>query len=980
MGQTHNSCSDIVIRDNVRKYINTFFNESGTFILSLIKKYKIDGNKRKSMLKNVFKDSTIKKSLENNLESLLGEYNLQEEFSKIFWYAFSSNTNPDFDILLQRFMISVPEHAIEFEEKIDERKWGLLENPKEKELHEKYRLGIYARYRTGKIPRDIDRVILINANEEVGINLENNWRRNVISEEKNIIFYQWMDNEDECNQALFSANSTINNDEDRKKFYEYMKFIWSNIDKGEKAMLLYTAKPIAYTRGGIPENSIGEVYLAEYNQPLCKTARDIILDYLENIALILHAQFASEDNVELGEKAIFQDRALYATRAAISQVMARNTSHNIGAHVMNKLIDGLEKIDLSQFRNYESDQDLPGDDKNIFKQIAFFNNYVKCRMDYLSDISFGTPMMQTNKYAYAELFKELDKVRLLLEHISGLSGFNFKIDFKNNGKKLNDENDLLLAIPNDILGAQAFNNILENIIRNTAKHSDKTKLNGGMVVFTVNFVDDFPADSSEDVKKILTDFIAVEVYDNVPIDNLEKLVIDQNNKLNDDILNHNRLRASSLGLVEMDASAAYLRKKDVLLINDSKYDIESDVSWQNKHGNKYFQKAFNKVEGQNKYLAYRFFLLRPAVILAIWDRNYKKKIELRKQGVWVVTTEEFEKHLSDGIVYNHEFVVFSNEGDNNKKRLIENNKTSLPIRILEIDQSQLNELLNSKETNEKKILDIWEEFCWEEWIYNKFSTYNLSITNGYNFQTTDFQAVFLDHLYSNNGTTNIQEQKKQNIWDYHKQANFVEALSSLAQPKMPDFYKITNVSCLKSEIITERFKFYINMLKSKTTTKQKIQESVISKVIVIDERIQEAAFNRSFMGIQFKVLYEKINVIIPDKSLNLSENTYKSDHILKIENYIKNEIDGLISSDFLLIHYSILERMYDKEKIDDKLDMLIDDSKVTVVITSGRGTPDNLSDKRRFVNLSSVITAFIDIRCKYVINYILHSSRKSIKI
>ncbi len=211
-----------------------------------------------------------------------------------------------------------------------------------------------------------------------------------------------------------------------------------------------------------------------------------------------------------------------ATRAAISQVMARNTSHNIGAHVMNKLIGSIRELALFLFddtkTNYKSTElkSLHPDVENklvdnpwIKKVLATFdaeaqkvrdcdkrnkileerqnffdealkneiNNYVKCRMDYLADISFGTPLMQTNKYAYEDLFKRLDEVRLLLEHISGLDSFKYKIEFTKNGEPLTTDKDLLVAIPNDILGTQAFYNILENIIRNTAKHSDKSNHN-----------------------------------------------------------------------------------------------------------------------------------------------------------------------------------------------------------------------------------------------------------------------------------------------------------------------------------------------------------------------------------------------------------------------------------------------------------------------------------------------------------------------
>ena len=82
------------------------------------------------------------------------------------------------------------------------------------------------------------------------------------------------------------------------------------------------------------------------------------------------------------------------------------------------------------------------------------------------------------------------------------------------------------------------------------------------------------------------------------------------------------------------------------------------------------------------------------------------------------------------------------------------------------------------------------------------------------------------------------------------------------------------------------------------------------------------------------------------------------------------------SIDSILIHYSILERIYStSEKINSYLEKLAE--RINVVVTSGRGTPSNLSNKIRFVNLSSVITVFIEIRSKHLINSLLMSSRKS---
>lgn len=748
---------------------------------------------------------------------------------------------------------------------------------------------------------------------------------------------------------------------------------------------------------------------------------------------------------------LYEDIENQATRAAISQVMARNTSHNIGAHVMNKLIGDLSKLIFKEFKNYKGGIELYKDEtdsnKILLDQISIFNNYVKCRMDYLADISFGTPLMQTNKYAYADLFKELDKVRLLLEHISGLDNFKFEIKFQKNGEDLDENNDLLVAIPNDILGTQAFYNILENIVRNSAKHAQKPVKkdeSGNSItpptVFTVNFIDeitgvnDFCSGDNcdrnkcdkahkKEIENTLNEFIAVEVYDDIHVESyadlkpeeiqeyndktgkspmqipkIDYLVFSQNKKLNENILSENsKLRSYSLGLVEMDASAAYLRKRPVEYINHRSYDIQYDESWsrntekneKDKNGLRgtncrHFLKAFKKKEevtdkvGNKKvenYLGYRFFLHCPAVVLVVTDlpKDEKEKEKLKKEGIWVVTKEEFEKHLkpengkNDGKVYPHEFVLIDSSVKFEKIGeidFIEYYKTSLPIRILELKDEELTAILTKDA--EKIVCD-----CWIRW---ENTAKEVHILNGFVPKHREkFQAVILDHLYSPNRTPKEE-------WEKNIDASYLEALSSLAQTKMPDFYRISHETCCHLKTSEENFKCYLGKLNSNGLVKRKLKEAILTKVIVIDERIQEAAENRIFMEIPYKCLYSKMNLRVPDKSINLSANSFTEVIVNDIERYIKSQIENTQPSDFILIHYSIFERMYQKEKINDNLERLIGNSKINVVFTSGRGTPDNLSDKVRFLNLSSVITAFVDIRSKYTINYLLNSSRKSNKI
>lgn len=697
-----------------------------------------------------------------------------------------------------------------------------------------------------------------------------------------------------------------------------------------------------------------------------------------------------------------------ATRAAISQVMARNTSHNIGAHVMNKLIgDNLEDVDVGKFENYDMGVALSDDNKSIFKQIAIFNNYVKCRMDYLADISFGTPQMQTNKYVYQDIFKELDKVRLLLEYISGLSGFKYKIDFKRNGKSFDEVEDLLVAIPNDILGTQAFYNILENIIRNTAKHSQNKE---GITVFTVNFIDDIneteykDCENKEEIINILNEFIAVEVYDNVDVkyepekndtpteeqkkeyedvtsdmlsNKIDWLVYSQNKKLNEDILYDNKLRSSSLGLIEMDASAAYLRKRDVGFINHDSYQINYDNSWSRLKTGKncrHFLKAFNKKDISKSHLGYRFFLHRPAVILAITKIRPDNINELKKQGIWVTTPDYFKTYLSEGKVTNHDFVVYTENGNDELKisELIRTHKTFLPVRELKVSDDDMKGFLK------KKSLEEFEEFCWEKWKGEKYNKPDIDIVNSFDKDCyTVFQSVFLDHLYSKDGNIKVKTEVETE-WGKHKNADYVEALSSLGQSRMPDFYKLTDSSRCKEHVSTEKFKnCYLSNLSE--LVKHKIKEAVLTKVIVIDERIQEAAENNNFMGVSYKELYAKMGLVVPDKKkINLSENSFSKDFVNKtIKPFISEQIKDAKRTDFILIHYSILERMFIKEDINTYIEEELANNEINVVITSGRGIPDKLSEKVRFVNLSSVITSFIDIRSKYAINYLLNSTRKS---
>lgn len=742
-----------------------------------------------------------------------------------------------------------------------------------------------------------------------------------------------------------------------------------------------------------------------YNFTLYSENPDINFEKIELYAYEKYAPLLESKLLELILPHKSKESKKQAIRAAISQVMARNMSHNIGSHVMNKLIDAIYLEKFCSYSNclksYKPLADFKETiDHTAFRQLAIYNNYVKCRMDYLSDMSFGTPLMQTSKNMFEDVFRPLDKVRLLLENISGLSNFEYNIQFKKDNEPLGGDNDFPLAIPNDILGCQALYNIIENVIRNTAKHTEKPK--DFLTKFTIRFSDitaNQLAELDDTSKHEAQSLISVEIFDNINLanrDNKEIIIGDdkdldsfaeeiktnvtdtsysipyidwlryqQNYKINQSILSeNNQLRASSLGLIEMEASAAYLRKIDLNLIDDDEYDVTCNDKLANSYGKLNILKAVKVSNNHECYLGYRFFMLKPQEVLIVSDilksEEYKRTVEdLRNSGIWIITQDDFLKHLLDNNgVYNHQFVIHDNL-DNleievneqaKKVKVLDYFKASLPIRLIKVQQSALIKLI---ENDSKAILNN----CWEKW--------ELALKDKYKF--TDFSNANLPKL---NGelakiTDHLKPDPNQTIQDkwvsLKRNSYYVEPCSSKAQNCLPEFSgNLTNY-----------------LLNQSFVTKIKNAESILSRILIIDERIQEG-YELSPLGINQLEVFNMMRIFgIRKSDLNLSQNT--------IDNVVSGKIVEFINSyvakvDYVLIHYSILERMFNSEvdRIKAINDYLIKLSKsATVIVTSGRGTPDKLPSDVRFINLSSVILAFNEIRSKYQINYLLNSARKS---
>ena len=114
---------------------------------------------------------------------------------------------------------------------------------------------------------------------------------------------------------------------------------------------------------------------------------------------------------------------IHATRAAISQVMARNMSHNHGSHVLAKLTTSAALSDeiILKRTKYSPICRFARKDKGDTKEelLAQFLLYQKQRMDFLADIATNTPTLENTKFLLKDILAGLDRNKILLEHISG---------------------------------------------------------------------------------------------------------------------------------------------------------------------------------------------------------------------------------------------------------------------------------------------------------------------------------------------------------------------------------------------------------------------------------------------------------------------------------------------------------------------------------------------------------------------------------
>lgn len=437
-------------------------------------------------------------------------------------------------------------------------------------------------------------------------------------------------------------------------------------------------------------------------------------------------------------------------KSAKAAIMSRNMSHNLGSHVMVYLKQHLSSVEEMVKKGVL--EDLHGKDEKIKdKNLPFlmglgrFLAYLQERQDYIATVAtdyIPYPTVVNFKDAiYDELKPELRYQRhhkegdpsglklsnLLLDYIVFSEGIKSsdRIEirfnaFNGNGEVPKDLRELNVALPSGIMGRQAFFSIMENIIRNSAKHDgsnigafDKLSFSfdilKGEELEKVDFWGDETGGIKQRYMKKRNRYVYFGITTNVnkpkPDKEMDVLLKTVSDGIKADyVLDDGRMDDGFKGIKEMRISAAWMRRCDI----DT--DIPAD------------EPPALSVRNNGGCLQYVICLPKPKRVAFV----YKEKPDTKTVGSKGCAFF-FEEDVADSIkirdIADYEVVVVEDAvGDENYKKTQKN----VGARVFKCDKKRMDDFVaqimgNSCESDLRDglVRDGFEE-VYEEWLRNAF--------------------------------------------------------------------------------------------------------------------------------------------------------------------------------------------------------------------------------------------------------------------
>lgn len=415
---------------------------------------------------------------------------------------------------------------------------------------------------------------------------------------------------------------------------------------------------------------------------------------------------------------VYKENIKNSTNSAIAAIMSRNMSHNIGSHVLARLvshgINGWTKdkgVDEIINSICQDDENIKSADKKkslVYwaKDVQNLLKYLQQRQDFLAMVSTEWPEWTDVAYFMQEIMRWFFYQKLILDYIAGsegLSAHNYEkennkdirfhvflvpedlwrweacsvddrfIQIKNNcgllkgkeeklGCNSNDNecpscrrvllytdkkmgsgrlsDDIQVAVPGGLIGYHAFYVLLENIIRNSAKHSFKNEDHLDVVI---EILYDPKEKIGINLNKEKKPAYLFRIYNNVgKVTDGSKGILLWKKEKNGDIkkgINDylgtplidetGKLKKECWGMAEMKVAAGFLQGRDIVQIGAGGEKIygpyeSGDLMQfaQRKEGSTYIIRAIKSPIGT---LGYEFYVRKPKMIGIVCKKEGQKK-------------------------------------------------------------------------------------------------------------------------------------------------------------------------------------------------------------------------------------------------------------------------------------------------------------------------------------------------------------------
>lgn len=466
-------------------------------------------------------------------------------------------------------------------------------------------------------------------------------------------------------------------------------------------------------------------------------------------------------------------------RAAIAQVMARNMSHNIGSHVLNKVYKVL----------------IDSQDEDDLKRAAHLFEFIQKRMEFIANGVNAS--FQSRHFLFKEILpaylQEPEEKRLNLKSLFDNISGNQLITSENIFFRINEGiQDIQVSIPNGTLGFHALYTLFENIIRNSVKHN-LSYPTANKLVYTIKVEQNTNGEYSDYYKVIVTDNFG-EINEQKGLK-----VISLNSNMNQPILSNGSLRPNYWGLLEMRICATYLLGLPIDLIDSANKLTGNEIEINGIKQS--FPTALLISQDSDKNLVHTFYLQKPKVAAVIGNRFRQNETE----GIELVTSrQEFDK-----IGSKHLFAVFENENAAKEHETKTNQRS----------------IFNSEKATEKTSVN-------ENVLWNKFAE-----QKGWNVDDVEVVNI-ID--YSNEGSLfPIKPNKRYIIFDHHQDWWEKQENKNLIISESKNFLYYEYVNSLSPTTTAITKPIQLNNGVPDSVLKIKIFETAFTDIIVLDERIQK---------------------------------------------------------------------------------------------------------------------------------------------